>query len=127
MHSQSMIQEVKPRVSEGDWKGPSGALKRVRRRRRRIRITLTLDAKRTHPSIHAYVPERTALPLIDLPVHNQAGSKSLFYLAPNSTVALPLVSGTALAMVSHFLCGHRRGGWIDRQDWRFFLLSLFAC
>lgn len=110
-----MIQEVKPRVSEGDWKGPSGALKRVRRRRR-IRITLALDAKRTHP----YIRTRTALSLIDLPVHsrihhNQAGSKSLFYLAPNSTVALPLVSGTALAMVSHFFCGHRRGGWMDES------------
>lgn len=32
--------------------------------------------------------------------NKQAGSKSLFYLAPNSTVALPLVSGAALAMVS---------------------------
>lgn len=35
----SMIQEVKPRVSEGDWKGPSGALKRVSRRRRKGRLT----------------------------------------------------------------------------------------
>lgn len=31
MHAKmTMAQEVKPRVSEADWKGPGGSLKRVR-------------------------------------------------------------------------------------------------
>lgn len=74
---------MKPRVSEADWKGPGGALKRVRER---AFCLLARDIAFRYPNPHM----QTCM--------WQAG-KSLFYYAPGSSVALPLVSGAALAMV----------------------------